>query len=252
MADMLDKGVPTALTGINFQSRLSMDNMWMRDSIQGETWKESAINFLATNLSPSASVQLDMIDGMDKIMAGDFQRGFEKMTPAAARGVLQAERYKTEGAKTVSGKPIMSKDEFSDVQLAMQRLGFQPDKLAEFQRKRIEFENARAKATTERVDLMHRYNMARMDPNATAEEKRKLVEKIYDFNARHPVPNLLITPERLQSSLDALIRTKGQTVRGLRLTPEEARFFYGPEYQDRLMDEGTEEDDFLYDYEEEE
>lgn len=249
LADMLDKGVPTALTGVNFQSRLSMDSMWFRDSMSGDTWKESAINAIAANLSPSVSVQLDMLDGIDKIASGDMQRGFEKMAPAAVRGALQAHRYETEGAKTLSDKTIMSKEEFTEVELAMQRLGFQPARLAEFQRKRIDFENARAKATKERVDLMHKFNMARMDPTSKPEELRGLVEKIYDFNARYPVPTLTITPDRLQNSLDALMRIKGETVRGLRLTPEEARYFYGPEYQDQLMDEGTEEDDFLYEEE---
>jgi hypothetical protein len=50
--------------------------------------------------------------------------------------------------------------------------------------------------------------------------------------------------------LDALLRVKGETVRGLRLTPEEARYFYGPEYQDQLAQEEEEEPTDEFDYEE--
>lgn len=219
LSAIMANGPVSEFTGMNIASRTGMDlkQMWWRDSIQGETPLGSLGYALLANIAPGG-----MASNFDKAYKefadGDVKRGMEYLAPGFFRGLFSAERLATEGIETGSGKVVMSPQEFTQFNLAMQFLGFQPLAASKIQQMRVKVEGFDASTFKERTRLMGNYAKAVLE-GADSETIREAAEDIVEFNETYPMAKFLISVEDLQRSLKT--RERQRDVRGVTVTPKE-------------------------------
>ena len=221
LADVLRNGIPSELIGVNFASRVSWNGMWIRDSIPGENWSESIVNWLETNLSPGAAISIEFIKALEDVYKGDVMRGLEKIVPGTFRGSITAERLSTQGAETRKGGKMFAKDEITALQLNFQRMGWAPNEVSDWQRERMGALAMINAVTGERTDLMAKLNKAKSDPEGSSETVAEVEADIREFNRLHPIPELQIEEEDIAKSRSRYLQSELDSYRGMQLTPEQ-------------------------------
>jgi len=152
---------------------------------------------------------------------GEILRGIERVLPAVPKNVFTAARLGSEGAKTPQGDIIMSKKEFSETSLIMQGLGFQSTTLSRAQENAYMLYKEEKAANNSRKDLMSRLDNVFLDPNKSAEDKKKFMAEIAKHNKRYQViPSLTIDADAIFDSIDRSIDNMGLKFRGLRIKEE--------------------------------
>lgn len=221
LADVLRNGIPSELIGVNFASRVSWNGMWIRDSIPGENWSESIVNWLETNLSPGAAISIEFIKALEDVYKGEVMRGLEKIVPGTFRGSITAERLSTQGAETRKGGKMFAKDEITALQLNFQRMGWAPNEVSDWQRERMGALAMINAVTGERTDLMAKLNKAKSDPEGSSETVAEVEADIREFNRLHPIPELQIEEEDIAKSRSRYLQSELDSYRGMQLTPEQ-------------------------------
>jgi hypothetical protein len=221
LADVLRNGIPSELIGVNFASRVSWNGMWIRDSIPGENWSESIVNWLETNLSPGAAISIEFIKALEDVYKGDVMRGLEKIVPGTFRGSITAERLSTQGAETRKGGKMFAKDEITALQLNFQRMGWAPNEVSDWQRERMGALAMINAVTGERTDLMAKLNKAKSDPEGSSETVAEVEADIREFNRLHPIPELQIEEEDIAKSRSRYLQSELDSYRGMQLTEEQ-------------------------------
>ena len=222
LADVLRNGIPSELIGANFASRISWNGMWIRDSIPGESWGESIINWLETNLSPGAAISIEFIKALEDIYKGDVMRGLEKIVPGTFRGSITAERLSTQGAETRKGAKMFAKDEMTALQLNFQRMGWAPNEVSDWQRERMGNLAMINVVTGERSDLMAKLNKAKSDPEGSDQTVAEVKADIKEFNRLHPIPELQIEDKDIDQSRKRYLEGELDSYRGMQLSKEQA------------------------------
>ena len=222
LADVLRNGVPSELIGANFASRISWNGMWIRDSIPGESWGESIINWLETNLSPGAAISIEFIKALEDVYKGDVMRGLEKIVPGTFRGSITAERLSTQGAETRKGAKMFAKDEMTALQLNFQRMGWAPNEVSDWQRERMGNLAMINAVTGERTDLMAKLNKAKSDPEGSDQTVAEIEADIKEFNRLHPIPELQIEEKDKAQSRKRYLQGELDSYRGMQLSDEQA------------------------------
>jgi hypothetical protein len=221
LAKVLEKGAISELSDINIGSRTSFDGMWWRGGKQGDDEAETFKNFFIANLGPAASTIIDMPKAFKDWRQGEILRGIERVLPALPKNVFTAARLGSEGAKTPQGDIIMSKKEFSETSLIMQGLGFQSTTLSRAQENAYMLYKEEKAANNSRKDLMSRLDNVFLDPNKSAEDKKKFMAEIAKHNKRYQViPSLTIDADAIFDSIDRSIDNMGLKFRGLRIKEE--------------------------------
>jgi len=208
LASILEKGAVSELTDINVGSRTSFDGMWWRGGKHGDTEREKVENFLIANLGAGAETILKIPEAMTEWRNGNILRGFEKILPAMLKNVVTEERLRREGAKTPSGKLIMSKEEFSSFSLAMQSLGFQSTALARVQENGIKLQEEIVLAAEQRANILKRLGTTMLSEDATDKDVERVFNKIDEYNDRYvALKHLRIDPNTIKEVVD---RAKGK------------------------------------------
>lgn len=227
------RGVLSELTGYDWTTRLSQSSLWIRDSKGGESTKEVIGNFLAANLAPQFSQGVNIIDGIDEFLNGNWSKGFSKIAPAAVRGALSAERYAREGETTRAGLPVMGASEFSGNELFGQVLGFSPNDLAREREMNRMTQAWKRSMEEERAKLFKEYRELVSDPDATQEDGQVLLEKIGRFNRKVPldkrgvpIRSYLIEMRDLQQSLRGRETREKKAYRGVEYVAGEGELFF--------------------------
>jgi hypothetical protein len=222
LADVLRNGIPSELIGANFASRVSWNGMWIRDSIPGESWGESLVNWLETNLSPGAAISIEFIKALEDVYKGDVMRGLEKIVPGTFRGSITAERLSTQGAETRKGTKMFAKDEMTALQLNFQRMGWAPNEVSDWQRERMGNLAMINAVTGERGDLMAKLNKAKSDPEGSDQTVAEVEADIKEFNRLHPIPELQIEEKDIAQSRKRYLQGELDSYRGMQLSDEQA------------------------------
>ena len=147
---------------------------------------------------------------------GQIQRAYEAAVPSLASAPAKAGRLGTEGATTRSGELIggLTEDKFSGFELAMQAIGFQPEKLALAQKSAIEAVRMQQKIMDKKTALMNRLWMDRGTPAYDEALKRRA-----DFNLMYP--ELEISDKDLQDSFETRTKLKAQAeALGAKINPK--------------------------------
>lgn len=227
------RGALSELTGYDWTTRLSQSSMWVRDWKGGESLREDIGNFLAANLAPQFSQSVNIIDGIDEFMNGNWSKGFSKIAPAAVRGAITAERFATEGETTKAGLPVMGASGFDPNELFGQVLGFTPNDLAKEREMNRMTQAWKRSMKDERDKLFAEFRELRDDPDTTQEEKSALIEKFKAFNRKVPldpqgrqISTYLIKPSNLAKSVQGRETREKKSYRGVEYARGERDLFF--------------------------
>lgn len=211
MAALVERGPLNAATGLDFSSRLSLNNLWGRDTKETKTSRESVIAVAMSHAGPTASMMLSLADGWDAWRLGDTKKAVEKLSPAALRNVLIWKHMREEGVKDYRGARLMSPESIKTGELFGQLIGFRPELSADIQEKNFKFLGIENRIINERNAILTRLDNAyqNKDMKAYREAHRELV----DFNKGFP--SYEIDSEDLANSLEKKQEQRGKAYVGV-------------------------------------
>jgi hypothetical protein len=182
LGDSISRGVVTQATGINFADRMSLNDLWFRDSRKSSDEVTAFQNMLINLLGPTAALGVSAADSLRLFNDGQYYRAAEKALPAFLKQPLVGARYMSEGALTMKGDELVS--DISAKEALTQMLGFSPERVAQRQKANIEAKTEEQRILGQRQDLLNAFFMS-VD---TGDEdlRERVLEKIGRFNRMYP------------------------------------------------------------------
>jgi hypothetical protein len=214
LADVIERGPVNAITGVDISSRTSLNNMWLRDTKETATTRESALALAVEKAGPTANMILSQLDAYDAFMQGDYKKGVLKAAPAGFRNWINAARYYEEGAKDNKGAEILSRDAFTTGELIFQAVGFRSDLLANTQYVTFKVIGLEQKILNERTKIMNQIDRAFREKDFDA--YTDYYGDMQKFNTKYPTYQ--ITTDNLVDSLERKQEQRGKSFRGITLT----------------------------------
>ena len=211
MANLLEHGPLNAATGLEFASRLSLNNLWGRDTKETKSTRESVMAAALSHAGPTASMILSLADGYDAWQQGDTKKAAEKLTPAAVRNVVIWKHMREEGVKDYRGAQLMSPESIKTGELFGQMIGFRPALSADLQEKNFKLLGIENRINNERGKILIRLDNAYQARDMKA--YRKAFEEVRDFNKGFP--SYAIEPDDIASSLEKKQEQRGKSYRGI-------------------------------------
>lgn len=211
LALVLEHGPLNAVTGLDFASRLSLNNLWGRDTKETKSTREGVIATALSHAGPTASMILSWADGLDAWNLGDTKKAAEKLTPAAVRNVVVWKHMREEGVKDYRGAQLMSPESIKTGELFGQIIGFRPALSADLQEKNFKLLGIENRINNERGKILIRLDNAYQARDMKA--YRKAFEEVQDFNKGFP--SYAIEPDDIASSLEKKQEQRGKSYRGI-------------------------------------
>ncbi len=206
-AGFLADGPVNQLTGMNVGSRVSLSNLWFRDSDRPLEGVDAYHAALEAIVGPMGGLTKNLFVGTQRISEGNLWRGVETMMPKFAKDAMKATRFAAEGANTLRGDPIVP--DVRAGELFAQAIGFQPVRLAEQYRENSALKNYEQFILDRRQSLMNAYAMA----VRTGADRAEVMERIRAFNRRYP--EIPINGDTLRRSLRTRARYSAQADGGV-------------------------------------
>ena len=128
---IIDYGPLSAMTGVDFSSRLSMNGMFIRENKSEATLEAEWQNALIDRMGPAVNMITSFVKGLDALRVGDVQKFGEKIAPAALRAPMYAEKYSRQGIVDWEGTVLTPADQVELGKLLAQAIGFRPLELTE-------------------------------------------------------------------------------------------------------------------------
>lgn len=216
----LQRGFASDLLNVDLSSRVSQDDLFIRDWQSGDNYAETILNAIGANLAPQLSAGLGIAKGFNALQEGDWQRAIKGLTPALFRGKALAEEYRQEGIRSTSGDPMLTADYFAGMSTGESRglmddltavaIGGQPfDVAALYEEKLNRVYDLRA-ATKDRKDsLMAEMRRELQQNNIDQERVADIAERMLEFNRTLP-PDLyysnVIDLPRVMESMERVAR----------------------------------------------
>lgn len=219
LSQAIRKGLPT-LVGADVSNRMAFLQTYMVDLNPKDA--ETLIGSLVMTFGgPAWGIGTNIIEGFKLIGEGDLDKAGELMLPKAARDLIRATRFGTEGVTDRSGKQIY--DNITPWQLFVQGMGFSPAGLGEMYDKKGRATDTRKYYEDEKARIRAAYNKA-----PTTGEYDTVMADLAAYNAK--------VPPRERLSMSDLIRGKRRfdaAARDLRTygisAGKRSRFYADPE-----------------------
>jgi hypothetical protein len=228
LSAIVERGVANGLTGLDISSRISLNDMWLRDRKETKTARESAVALAMEKAGPFPNQLLSYADSYEAFMNGDYQKGFEKVSPALLRNLIMTQKYATEGAETVKGAELLAEGTFTNGELLGQSIGFRSDLLANTQRVGFKMSAIKQRIENERTKTMN--NIAR---EYTAGQKtgkwngyQEQMKKRDKFNTMYPA--YAISEDQLFNSLVKRAEERAGALAGVPVDEKFAQFATEP------------------------
>ena len=177
----LTRGAGNA-AGVDLHSRVSLDDMWFRDTRKNadmaEAWQERLISLLG----PTAGLTVNVARAVDLYNQGHADRALEAVSPGFIKQPLIAARYAREGVNTLKGDSLVQ--DVGPMDLLMQSMGFRPALIAEIQYRNITKKGQEQEIVKLRGNLLNLFGISFMANDADANQVA--FDKIMKFNAKHP------------------------------------------------------------------
>ena len=189
-------GAPGQVFGLDLKERIGMPNLWFR-SPSKDLEGEDLYNFWVSEIGgPVLAVGESWFRGVSMLAEGNLWRGTETLLPKAARDLMKAARYSTEGVKTLNGDDIL--ENVNPYQALVQAAGFTPAKIAERYEINNRLVNEEKRIMAERK-AVHR---AATDAILAGEAMpQSVMDQIREFNAKYP--EYPITTKTIKQSLSS-------------------------------------------------
>ena len=221
LSDLVSKGVLNKLTGLDFSSRTSLNNMFFRDIKETQNPREEVIARALERAGPAANMVLNWADAYDAFQQGDQQKALEKVAPAILRNIVVAEKYQKEGAKDNKGAVLAKPEAFDKWDYYGQAIGFRSAPLANAQAVNFKLTAIEKRIENERTDLLN--NLDRAYRNKDIKEYAKISNDINKrFNLLYPSKRI----DEIEKSLETRAEARGKSWRGVEITEQNSAFAY--------------------------
>lgn len=222
------RGAVNLTTGVDLSSRISLDDLLMRDNdreLEGADAKGALLEQLA---GPVVGYGVNALYTVPELWSQDHEwRAIEKLMPKFARDWMQTARFGTEGALTMKGSPIVERDflglpysdELNVWNLFWKANGFNAEKLTGQYVANNDFMNAKKRVQASREKVLNRLFVASVenDQQAILEAKKA----IKNWNQAHPKAKQ-INEAAMKRSLAARLRARRENDQGVRVQAAEA------------------------------
>jgi hypothetical protein len=183
VGDSISRGVVSQVFGADVSSRLSLNDLWYRDTRSSPDNVTGLQNMLVNLLGPTAGLAVNAAKGLDELNDGHIQRSMETFSPAFLKNVLKGIRLGTEGrATTLKGNELVG--DITGYEALVQSLGFSPERLAQRQKSNIEMKTAEQNILNRRQALLDGFFMS-ID-NGDSDMTDRVLDKVMKFNAANP------------------------------------------------------------------
>jgi hypothetical protein len=127
-SDLLLKGAPYALFGVDLGSKLAMQNAAsILPFVDADLSRSGLEKIYVGLLGPSAALSLKFADGLGLMAKGDYYKGLEMVMPNGIANAMKAGRFATEGVTMRNGDLVLRPEEISMVDAAFQAVGLPTD-----------------------------------------------------------------------------------------------------------------------------
>jgi hypothetical protein len=132
-AELLLYGPVSVATGIDFGSKMDLNNMFFRDTRDSSSSFSGILDFIVTNLGgPSVGVIKDYTDAYDDFRNGHVSQAYEKASPGFLKGLIAQERWAEEGVTNKKDKAVLvNKEEIGVLERIYKGMGFNPTMVTE-------------------------------------------------------------------------------------------------------------------------
>lgn len=211
------KGVVNYLSGREVASRIGLNDMLFRESLQElPLWADIVAGFGG----PAIGVLANTERGVSKIMQGEVWRGVEDISPTFVRSLMRAGRYGVQGeATTQRGDAIVEDLGLGDA--LGQALGFAPAEYVYQLDMNTQYKRMDKAIAEKRTQLTRSLYIALRERNFA--EARKVREEIAEFNRTHP--QYPIKAENIKRSLEQHNETSRTMVGGVQYNPQNRDMF---------------------------
>jgi len=202
----VEMGPISAYTDINFNSSLSLNDMFFRDEQPADNVADAVQNLLmSTGMGASGSMVKQVSQGIDFMLKGDGQRAAEKLMPYNfLRQPLIARRLQEEGYVTPKGVELKPDEFYTTGKLFFQNLGFGSTEVGEAQKRNILFSRAVDKVKDVRSKVQRGYGDAYLKylSKPTAENLtalKKATEQLDEYNMDYGLISPITAPQMRES-----------------------------------------------------
>ncbi len=203
VGDSISRGVVSQTLGADVSSRLSLNDMWYRDSRKSPDEVTAVQNMMVNLLGPSAGLLINAAEATKQYNDGHIQRALETATPAVIKNALKGIRLSTEGrATTLKGNELVG--DITGYEALVQGLGFSPERVAQRQKSNIEMKNAEQNILNRRQALLDGFFMS-ID-NSDGDMTDRVLDKVQKFNAANP--GVAITGKNLANSVNTRFKLR--------------------------------------------
>jgi hypothetical protein len=196
VGDSISRGVVSQVLGANVADRLSLNDLWYRDTRKSSDEVTSVQNMMINLLGPSAGLMVSSAEALKQFKEGHIERALETASPALIKNILKGARLAEEGRATdIRGNELVG--DIRPTEAFSQALGFTPERVAQRQKANIEMKTAEQAILNKRQGLLDAFFMS-VD-NGDTEMTDRVVERVSKFNAAHPT--MSITGKNLSASI---------------------------------------------------
>jgi len=204
VGDSISRGVVSQALGADLASRLSLNDMWYRDTRKSSDEVTAVQNMFINLLGPTAGLVINGAEAVKQYNDGYIERAFETGTPAVIKNALKGIRLASEGrATTLKGNELLG--DVSGYEAGLQFIGFSPERLAQRQKSNIEMKTAEQNILNRRQSLLDAFFMG-VDNN-DSDLIEETLETITKFNAANP--GVSITGANLSRSVTTRYKQRG-------------------------------------------
>ncbi len=209
------KGLVNHFTGVDVATRMGLSSLLFRTN-QYNKDQDIRIQALMAAGGPALSLAWQGVTGIQDIRDGYFERGVEKMLPAAFRNAYKgAVRYPREGIKTKGYDDIISREDLTFGDFAAQVVGFTPTKATLTQEINADTKGIERAIMDKRSKLLKKLNLAyRMKDGSFSD----IMKDINKFNKRHP--SVTITTDTIQKSIMTRSKVSSRMQNGVTISPK--------------------------------
>lgn len=193
LSDLLMEGPLDNLTGFSVGQRLALNDMWLKAPPEQSSIQNTMLQYGAALAGPSASLALQWGAGLQAFSNGDYDKGFDSISPAFLKAIRQTARVsEKEGVVDANGNIVLEGEKISLGRMVGRSMGFRfveevrPKDQAAKERTLIQAMDS------ERSTLLRRFD------NAIKNDDDDALMKLWDeevpkFNAQYPQNKLTVS-----------------------------------------------------------
>jgi hypothetical protein len=213
--------VLNAITGADFSSRLSLNNLWLREGKETQNLRDQVAAFALEKAGPSVNALISIGEGVEAAVGGDYKKMLQKAAPAGFRNFATTYELWKQGSKDNKGTEILSRDAFTTGELLFQIVGFRSDLLSNTQYVNFKAIGLEQKIKLERGKVLDKLDRAYRENDADA--YAKYIAEEAEFNSQYPTYKIEVA-DRIRS-LQEKAERRGKSWRGVTITKENAALF---------------------------